>query len=95
MIWIGCRAAAVSGTWFPATCWDGYEEPDDGTVFIPGKLKSPIPAAVRIAILRTWNENESFDPGRPELLALLMTRRVLEWPAARYRVHPALASVLY
>src|ERR1017187_4704521 len=48
----------------------------------------------QVGTLRRWNESESFDPSRPEILELLMTRRVIERLTARYKVHPALASVL-
>jgi hypothetical protein len=49
----------------------------------------------QVAILRNWDESGSFDPNRPEILELLMTRRVLQRSAARFIVHPALASVLH
>ncbi len=48
----------------------------------------------QIKALRYWTEGESFDPGRPEILELLMTRRVLQRSTGRYGVHPALASLL-
>jgi len=48
----------------------------------------------QIAALKAWIEGKSFDPAKPEILALLTSRRVIEWKAPIYRVHPALASVL-
>lgn len=48
----------------------------------------------QIGILKSWTETKSFDPSNPEIVTLLTSRRLIERKAPKYRIHPALATVL-
>jgi hypothetical protein len=50
--------------------------------------------AYEIRILRDLEKTKSFNVGGPGNLELLLTRRVLEYSATDFRVHPALLSVM-